>query len=107
MTFPGLLIPLKFPLWGGPMFLVGTIPRSFRICVPNLVMIGPAVWPPIVDRHTHTHRQTDRQNLYYIDIDWKRSKQSVTYVSLPGLYIVSSYNKSKQKMYVSIHDTNV
>ena len=31
--------------------------------VPNLVMIGSAVWPPILDRHTHT------QNLYYIDID--------------------------------------
>ena len=46
--------------WG--QFLVGTIPRSIRICVPNLVMIGPAVWPPILDRHTHTHtdRQTDR-----------------------------------------------
>ena len=26
-------------------------------------MIGPAVWPPIRDRQTHT------QNLYYIDID--------------------------------------
>ena len=50
--------------WG--QFLVGTIPRYIRICVPNLVMIGPAVWPPILDRHTHT--QTDRQNLYYIDI---------------------------------------
>ena len=48
--------------WG--QFLVGTIPRSIRICVPNLVMIGPAVWPPILDRqtdtHTHTHTQTDR-----------------------------------------------
>ena len=31
--------------------------------MPNLVIIGPAVWPPILDRHTHT------QNLYYIDID--------------------------------------
>ena len=47
--------------WG--QYLVGTIPRSIRICVPNLVMIGPAVWPPILDRQTHT------QNLYYIDID--------------------------------------
>ena len=47
--------------WG--QYLVGTIPRSIRICVPNLVMIGPAVWPPILDRQTH------RQNLYYIDID--------------------------------------
>ena len=28
-------------------------------------MIGPAVWPPIRDRQTHTHTQ----NLYYIDID--------------------------------------
>ena len=46
--------------WG--QYLVGTIPRSIRICVPNLVMIGPAVWPPILDRQTH------RQNLYYIDI---------------------------------------
>ena len=26
-------------------------------------MIGPAVWPPILDRQTHTHTQ----NLYYID----------------------------------------
>ena len=51
-------------------FLVATIPRSIRICVPSLVMIGPAVWPPILDRHTHTHRQTDRQNLYYIDTSW-------------------------------------
>ena len=47
--------------WG--QYLVGTIPRSIRICVPTLVMIGPAVWPPILDRHTHT------QNLYYVDID--------------------------------------
>ena len=47
--------------WG--QYLVGTIPRSIRIFVPNLVMIGPAVWPPILDRQTHT------QNLYYIDID--------------------------------------
>ena len=31
-------------------------------------MIGPAVWPPILARHTHT--QTDRQHLYYIDIDY-------------------------------------
>ena len=38
-------------------FLVGTIPRSIRICVPNLVMIGPAVWPPILDRQTHTHTE--------------------------------------------------
>ena len=44
--------------WG--QYLVGTIPRSIRICVPNVVMIGPAVWPPILDRQTHT------QNLYYI-----------------------------------------
>ena len=36
--------------WG--QYLVGTIPRSIRICVPNLVMIGLAVWPPILDRHT-------------------------------------------------------
>ena len=48
--------------WG--QYLVGTIPRSIRICVPNVVMIGPPVWPPILDRHTHTHTQ----NLYYIDI---------------------------------------
>ena len=48
--------------WG--QYLVGTIPRSIRICVPNLVMIGPAVWPPILDRQTHT------QNLYYIDTSW-------------------------------------
>ena len=34
---------------------VGTIPRSIHIDVPNLVMIGPAVWPPIVARQTHTH----------------------------------------------------
>ena len=40
-------------------FLVGTIPRSIRIYVPNLVMIGPAVWPPILDRHTHTHTHTE------------------------------------------------
>ena len=45
-------------------YLVGTIPRSIRICVPTLVMIGPAVWPPILDRQTHTH------NLYYIDIQF-------------------------------------
>ena len=38
-------------------FLVGTIPRSIGIYVPNLVMIGPAVWPPILDRHTHTHTE--------------------------------------------------
>ena len=38
-------------------YLVGTIPRSIRICVPNLVMIGPAVWPPILDRQTHTHTE--------------------------------------------------
>ena len=37
--------------------MVGTIPRSIRICMPNLVMIGPVVWPPILDRHTH--RQTE------------------------------------------------
>ena len=43
-------------------FLVGTIPRSIRIYVPNLVMIGPAVWPPILDTHT--------QNLYYIYTNW-------------------------------------
>ena len=30
-----------------------------RICGPNLVMIGPAVWPPILDRQTHTHTQTE------------------------------------------------
>ena len=36
--------------WG--QYLVGTIPRSIRICVPNLVMIGPADWPPILDRQT-------------------------------------------------------
>ena len=41
--------------WG--QYLVGTIPRSIRICVPNVVMIGPAVWPPILDRHTHTHTE--------------------------------------------------
>ena len=29
---------------------------SIHIDVPNLVMIGPAVWPPIVARQTHTHR---------------------------------------------------
>ena len=34
-----------------------------RTCVPNLVMICPAVLPSILDRPTHT------QNLYYIDID--------------------------------------
>ena len=28
-----------------------------HICVPNLVMIGPAVWPPILDRQTHTHTE--------------------------------------------------
>ena len=45
------------PFMGPILFvLVGTIPRSIRICVPNVVMIGPAVWPPILDRHTHTHR---------------------------------------------------
>ena len=53
--------------WG--QYLVGTIPRSIRICVANLVMIGPAVWPPILDRQTHTHTHTHTQNLYYIDID--------------------------------------
>ena len=41
--------------WG--QYLVGTIPRSIRICVPNVVMIGPAVWPPILDRQTHTHTE--------------------------------------------------
>ena len=51
------------PWVGGQFFLVGTISRSIRICMPNLVMIGPVVLPPILDRHT------DRQTLYYIDID--------------------------------------
>ena len=27
-------------------------------------MIGPAVWPPILDRHTHT--QTDRQTEFVL-----------------------------------------
>ena len=72
----------------GKFVQVGTIPRSIHICVPNLVMIGPAVWPSIVDRQvdthththththartharTHTHTHTHTQNLYYyIDID--------------------------------------
>ena len=44
-------------------YLVGTILRSIRICVPNLVMIGPAVWPPILDRQTDTH--TDRICIRY------------------------------------------
>ena len=63
----------------GPIYLVGTIPRSIRICVPNVVMIGPAVWPPILDRQTdrHTHTHTDRQNLYYIDIDIRDDKISL------------------------------
>ena len=32
--------------------LVGATPRYIRIilCVPNLVMVGPVVWPPILDR---------------------------------------------------------
>ena len=59
----------------GPFFLVGTIPRSIRIYVPNLVMIGPAVWPPILDRHIHTHTHTHTQNLYYIDIDYLQHSQ--------------------------------
>ena len=62
MTFPGLLIilPPTIPTsttlggGGGQFVEVGTIPRSIRICVPNLVMIGPAVSPPILDRHTYT-----------------------------------------------------
>ena len=61
--------------WG--QFFVGTIPRSIRICVPNLVMIGSAVWPPILDRQTDTH--TDRQNLYYIDIDFSESLKEPGY----------------------------
>ena len=56
-------------------FVEGTIPRSIHICMPNLVMIGPAVWPLIVDTHarthTHTHTRARARNiiLYYIDID--------------------------------------
>ena len=59
---PGGFTPLKCPSFGprwvgGSFFLVGTIPRYIRICVPNLVMIGPVVWPPILDRHTHTQTE--------------------------------------------------
>ena len=56
-------------------FVEGTIPRSIHICMPNLVMIGPAVWPLIVDTHarthTHTHTRARACNIivYYIDID--------------------------------------
>ena len=39
-------------------FVEGTIPRSIHICMPNLVMIGPAVWPLIVDTHARTHTHT-------------------------------------------------
>ena len=49
----------------GPIFCRNHSQVYPHICMPNLVMIGPAVWPPILDRHTHTHTQ----NLYYIDID--------------------------------------
>ena len=45
---------------------------SMHICVPNLVMIGPVVWPPIADtrthRHTHARTHAHTHNLYYIDI---------------------------------------
>ena len=76
-------------------YLVGTIPRSIRICVPNLVMIGPAVWPPILDRHTHT------QNLYYIDTSWipgfardplsRSLSPSLSRPSLPSLQFVPAF----------------
>ena len=52
-------IPTSTPLgWRGQFFSKEPIPRSIRICVPNLVMIGPAVWPTILDPYKHTH--TDR-----------------------------------------------
>ena len=76
-------------------YLVGTIPRSIRICVPNLVMIGPAVWPPILDRQTH------RQNLYYIDTSWipgfardplsRSLSPSLSRPSLPSLLFVPAF----------------
>ena len=56
-------IQTSIPLGGGQFFLGRNHPRSIHICVPNVVMIGPAIWPPILDRPTHT------QHLYYIDID--------------------------------------
>ena len=76
--------------WG--QYLVGTIPRSIRICVPNVVMIGPAVWPPILDRQTHTHTQ----NLYYIDIDINDFPEYLLLDS--SLMIVSFIKKLKQSM---------
>ena len=79
--------------WG--QYLVGTIPRSIRICVPILVMIGPAVWPPILDRQTHT------QNLYYIDTSWipgfardtlsRSLSPSLSRPSLPSLLFVPAF----------------
>ena len=79
--------------WG--QLLVGTIPRSIRICLPNLVMIGPAVWPPILDRQTHT------QNLYYIDTSWipgfardtlsRSLSPSLSRPSLPSLLFVPAF----------------
>ena len=49
--------------WG--QYLVGTIPRSIRICVANLVMIGPAVWPPILDRQTEFVLHRLRRFIYF------------------------------------------
>ena len=62
MTFFYPINPPKCPLGcrGVNFFYVGTILRSIRICLPNLVMIGPAVWPPILNRHTHTHTQNSK-----------------------------------------------
>ena len=54
-------------------FVEGTIPRYSHICMPNLVRIGPAVWPLIVDTHarthTHTRARARTQHNFYIDID--------------------------------------
>ena len=50
----------EWPHWAHPsgpymgQFFLGRNHSQIRIYVPNLVMIGPAVWPPILDRHTHT-----------------------------------------------------
>ena len=85
--------------WG--QYLVGTIPGSIRICVPNLVMFGPAVWPPILDRQTDTHTHTHIQNFYYIDTSWipgfaryplsRSLSPSLSRPSLPSLLLVPAF----------------
>ena len=75
--------------WG--QFLVGTIPRSIRICVPNLVMIGPAVWPPILDRHTD--RQTDIICIIYILAGYPASLETLSSgLSPPPSLVPLSYS---------------